>query len=56
MKKININIKRKPEQSLELNENQVEFIISIRGKDDFLKKAAADFLRKKKQYETQRRT
>ena len=49
-----MRVKREPEQLLEINENQAEFIIPLRGRDEFLKRAAADFLRKKKQHETVR--
>jgi len=52
MKNIKIRIKRSPEQIIELNENHIEFINSMRGRDAFLKRIAADFLRKKKNYES----
>lgn len=55
MKNITINIRRTPEQIIEINDNQVEFINSIRGKKEILKRAAADFLRKKRQHEAERR-
>ena len=56
MKNIKIRIQRNLTQLIELNENHVEFINSIHGKDAFLKRVAADFLRKKKNYETKTST
>jgi len=56
MKNVHIHIHRNPEQSIEINENQVDFIRAIQSKDTFLKRAAADFLRKKKIYEVKKRS
>jgi hypothetical protein len=35
MKNIKIRIRRNPDQLLEINQNQAEFISSLRGKDAF---------------------
>ena len=51
-----MHIQRNWEQLIELNENQVEFINSIRGKEAFLKRVAADFLRKTNNNETKKNT
>ncbi len=51
MKSIKIRIVRSPEEIFLINSNHAEFIYSIRGKDSFLKRAAADFLNKKKYHE-----
>lgn len=54
MKNIKIKIKRSAGQMIRMNENQAGFINQLRGRDAFLKRAAADFLRKKKIYEAKR--
>ena len=52
MKSIDIRIQRTPDELIDINHNQVEFLYSIRGNEAFLKHVADDFLRKKRNHKT----
>ncbi len=56
MDPVKITITRTPEEILHIQENQLHFINAIRGEKAFLRRVAADFIKKKNQHESSKST